>query len=78
MDSFSLFSAFRERQVVGDLIVVASLLEKIPNFGHLTRTCEIFGVKELVFPTKKILEDESYQAVSVTAEKHIPIVEVKE
>ena len=59
-------------------MVVATLLEKVPNFGHLTRTCEIFGAKELVFPSKKILEDETYTAVSVTAEKHIPIVEVKE
>jgi tRNA G18 (ribose-2'-O)-methylase SpoU len=44
--------------VVGDLIVVATLLAKIPNFGHLSRTCEIFGAKELVFPSKKILEDD--------------------
>jgi len=64
--------------LVGDLIIVATLLEKVPNFGHLTRTCEIFGVRELVFPSKKILDDDGYQAVSVTAEKHIPILEVKE
>jgi tRNA guanosine-2'-O-methyltransferase len=56
---------------------VASLLDKIPNFGHLTRTCEIFGVKELVFPKKSILNDPEFKAVSVTAEKWIPIKEVK-
>eukprot|EP00330_Aristerostoma_sp_ATCC50986_P003319 CAMPEP_0114578122 /NCGR_PEP_ID=MMETSP0125-20121206/2705_1 /TAXON_ID=485358 ORGANISM="Aristerostoma sp., Strain ATCC 50986" /NCGR_SAMPLE_ID=MMETSP0125 /ASSEMBLY_ACC=CAM_ASM_000245 /LENGTH=79 /DNA_ID=CAMNT_0001767963 /DNA_START=452 /DNA_END=691 /DNA_ORIENTATION=- len=27
-----------------DLVVVASLLNKIPNFAHLTRTGEIFDV----------------------------------
>jgi len=54
--------------MVGDLIVVASLLDKIPNIAHLTRTCEIFGCRELIIPSKKILQDEQYKAVSVSAE----------
>lgn len=57
---------------------MATLLDKIPNFGHLTRTCEIFGCRELVIPNKKILLDEQYKAVSVSAEQHLPISEVKE
>ncbi|CAD8053841.1 unnamed protein product [Paramecium primaurelia] len=78
MDQFDLFKAYQPRQIVGDIIVVATLLEKIPNFGHLTRTCEIFGCRELVLPNKKILQDEQYQAVSVSAEQHLPILEIKE
>lgn len=78
MDSFSLFSQFRPRELVGDLIVVATLLDKVPNFGHLTRTCEIFGVKELVVPNKKILDDDQFLAISVSAEKHLPILDVRE
>jgi tRNA G18 (ribose-2'-O)-methylase SpoU len=73
-----MFSAFRPRSIVGDMILVSSLLEKLPNIAHLTRTSEIFGVRELVVPNRKILEDEQYLAVSVTAERHIPILEVRE
>ena len=61
-----------------DIIVVATLLEKIPNFGNLTRTCEIFGVNQLVIPNLKMLEDEGFKAVSVTAEKWMNIIEIKE
>lgn len=68
MDEFEFFKTFKPRSQVGDLIVVATLLEKIPNFGHLTRTSEIFGCKELVIPNKKIMQDEQYKAVSVSAE----------
>ncbi len=62
----------------GDVIIVASLLEKIHNLGHLTRTSEIFGAKELVIPSKKVLNDDDYKAVSVSAEKWLPLKEVPE
>ncbi|KAL4503236.1 hypothetical protein ABPG72_000842 [Tetrahymena utriculariae] len=68
----------KKRRKEKDIIVVASLLEKIPNFGHLTRTSEIFGVSSLVIPNKAILEEEGFKAISVTAEKWLPIQEVKE
>ena len=38
-----------------DIIVVATLLEKLPNFGHLTRTCEIFSASALIIPNKLIV-----------------------
>lgn len=70
----------RETQQIsrGELIVVATLIDKIPNLANLTRTCEIFDVSELVLPNKDIVNDEGFQSISVTAEKWIKIVEIKE
>jgi len=48
------------------IIVVATLLDKIPNFVNLTRACEAFGVTQLVVPSIKILEDEAFKTISVT------------
>lgn len=56
---------------------MASLLENIPNFSHLTRTCEVFGAGGLVIPNKNILEDKDFKAISKTGEKWLPISEVK-
>jgi len=61
-----------------DIIVVATLLEKVPNFANLTRTCEIFSVAQLVVPNIKILEDDGFKAIAVTAEKWLNMIEVKE
>lgn len=61
-----------------DIIIVATLLEKIPNFANLTRTCEIFSVCQLVVPNIKMIEDEAFKAISVTAEKWMNMIEVKE
>lgn len=57
---------------------MASLIDKIPNLANLTRTCEIFGVSELVIPNKDIIEDEAFRNIAVTAEKWLPMTEVKE
>ena len=59
----------------GEIVVVASLLDKLPNLANLTRTCEVFGVKELVIPSKTILKDPAFLNVTVTAEKWMPFVE---
>ena len=61
---------------VGDLIVVGSLVSKMPNLANLTRSSEIFGVKELTIPSKKILTDQNFTSVTVTAEKWLPLVDV--
>lgn len=58
-----------------EIVVVASLLDKLPNLANLTRTSEIFGVRELVIPSKKILKDPDFLNVTVTAEKWLPFVE---
>jgi len=41
------------RNVEPIIIVVATVLDKIPNFANLTRTCEVFGVTQLVVPSIK-------------------------
>ena len=33
-----------------DMIVVASLIDKVPNMGGLARTCLTIGAKSLVIP----------------------------
>lgn len=57
---------------------MATLIDKVPNLANLTRTCEIFDVSQLVLPNKDIVNDEGFQNISVTAEKWIKLVEVKE
>ena len=40
-----------------DLIMVASLIDRAPNLGGLSRTCEIFGAGKLILNNKKIIND---------------------
>ena len=42
----------------------------------LCRTCEIFGVSELVISNSKILEDKQFKNLSVTSEKWVTVTEV--
>ncbi|OXU28380.1 hypothetical protein TSAR_002234 [Trichomalopsis sarcophagae] len=60
-----------------DIVVVASLIEKSQNLGGIARTCEIFGVKQLVVSNLKQIEDKEFQVLSVSADKWIKIIEVK-
>jgi tRNA G18 (ribose-2'-O)-methylase SpoU len=59
------------------IILVSSLVNKPANLGGLSRTCEIFGVTELVIGNKNILEDALFQALSVTSERWLNITEVR-
>lgn len=58
------------------LVVVASLIDRIPNLGGLARTCEIFGVSEYIVESIKFIEDKQFTSLSVTAEKWVTIKEV--
>ncbi|KAK7505417.1 hypothetical protein BaRGS_00003162 [Batillaria attramentaria] len=60
----------------GGLVLVTSLINKLPNLGGLCRTAEIFGVSEFVIGNLGYLNDHMFQTLSVTAEKWIPITEV--
>ena len=51
----------RNRENKSELIVVATLVEKLPNLANLTRTCEVFGVDQLVISNKTILNDETFK-----------------
>lgn len=65
------------RRCQSGLVLVACLLHKAPNLGGLCRTCEIFGVSELVLSNTKLLEEKQFQSLSVTAEKWLTVTEVK-
>ncbi|KAM3963776.1 putative methyltransferase TARBP1 [Aphomia sociella] len=60
-----------------DLIVVASLIDKLPNLGGMARTSEVFGVKTYVVDSLHHLEDKQFQSLSVSAEKWIDVEEVR-
>ena len=59
------------------IIIVASLVDKIPNLGGLCRTCEIFSAGLLVIPDLKMAQDKNFTSVSVTSENWMPILGVQ-
>ncbi|ERN01057.1 hypothetical protein AMTR_s00002p00160160 [Amborella trichopoda] len=59
-------------------ILVASLLDRIPNLAGLARTCEVFKAAGFVVADASIVHDKQFQLISVTAEKWVPIIEVPE
>lgn len=61
----------------GNLIVVASLIDKAPNLGGLCRTCEIFGVQTLVLGNSHVIEDVQFKSLSVSAAKWMNLEEVR-
>ena len=56
-----------------DVIVIASLLEKIPNLGGLARTCEVFNIGSLVINNSSILKDNQFTSAAASADKWLPI-----
>lgn len=60
-----------------NLVIVASFVDKTANIGGLTRTCEIFGVKQLVVNDIKIIIDKEYKSLSMCSEGWVNITEVK-
>lgn len=78
--------AFQKKYVPGEdtglepieksgMVVVASLVDKLPNLGGMARTCEVFGVKNLIVHSLKQINSKEFQGTSMSAEK---LVEVKE
>ncbi|KAH8244642.1 hypothetical protein KR026_003595 [Drosophila bipectinata] len=60
-----------------ELIVVASLIDKLPNLGGLARTCDVLGVRTLILGLKSQAEKSDFTNLSMTAEKTLNIIEVK-
>ncbi|CAO2837876.1 unnamed protein product [Amaranthus hypochondriacus] len=58
------------------LILVASLVDRIPNLAGLARTCEVFKASCLAISDVNVLQDKQFQLISVTAEKWVPIIEL--
>jgi tRNA G18 (ribose-2'-O)-methylase SpoU len=66
------------RRSVGKLIVVTSLVDRIPNLGGLCQSCEIFGVSKFVIGNLRYLDDKNFERLSVTAQKWMHIDEVRQ
>lgn len=49
-----------------ELIVVASLIDKLPNLGGLARTCEVLGVKTLILSAKSLVEKSDFTNLRLT------------
>ncbi|PNH07214.1 putative methyltransferase TARBP1 [Tetrabaena socialis] len=60
-----------------DVLLVASLIDKLPNLAGLARTCEVLGAGRLVLADLAATRDPLFTAVSVTAERWLPMEEVK-
>ncbi|XP_029962823.1 probable methyltransferase TARBP1 isoform X1 [Salarias fasciatus] len=69
--------AARLGKLHGALLVVASLIDKPTNLGGLCRTCEIFGASALVLDSLRHVTDKHFQALSVSSELWLPLLEVK-
>ena len=67
------FSKNRKRL---DIIVVASLIDKAPNLGGLTRTCEIFNIGALTIPNESFLKDTAFLRAAASGEKWTPLLSV--
>jgi len=65
----------RKRQ---SLIVCASLVDKIPNLGGLSRTAEIFAADRLVIPDMSVVKTELFKSLSVGAGNWVPMEQCRE
>lgn len=61
-----------------NLIVCATLIDKVPNLGGLARTSEIFAVHKLVVPDIQITKMDNFKNLCVGAGDWIDIEECKE
>lgn len=66
-----------ESGVNSNFILIASLIEKPQNLGGLSRTCEAFGVRNLVFHDAKVVENKEFQSLSMSSEGWVRVTEVK-
>jgi hypothetical protein len=60
------------------LIVCASLVDKIPNLGGLARTAEIFAADRLVIPDMAVCKMDNFKSLSVGAGDWIDMEEVRQ
>ncbi|KAI9323060.1 hypothetical protein BX666DRAFT_2016546 [Dichotomocladium elegans] len=71
-------SLVQKKRRRNDLIVVASLVDRLPNLAGLCRTCEIFNAALLVVYSIKIKDDPQFTSISVASERWMPMMEVGE
>ncbi|XP_025411148.1 probable methyltransferase TARBP1 isoform X2 [Sipha flava] len=69
--------ALDEHTTASNLIVIGSLIDKVTNLGGLARTCQVFGASTFVVDNLSCVEKKEFTALSMTAEKHQHIIEVR-
>jgi len=67
--------AGRKRQQV---VVVASLIDKIANLAGIARTCEIFAVQKLILSSLAVMKTDTFQGIAVSSDLWLPTEQVKE
>ncbi|KAJ8730532.1 hypothetical protein PYW08_001945 [Mythimna loreyi] len=77
MSDVNVYDVGKKRESPSQLIVVASLIDKLPNLGGMARTSEVFGVQTYVVDSLRHLQDKQFQGLSVSAEKWINVEEVR-
>ena len=60
------------------LIVCATLIDKVPNLAGLARTCEIFSAQSLVIPNLQVRKQDDFKSISASANDWIEMEECKE
>ncbi|SCP06136.1 rRNA (adenosine-2'-O-)-methyltransferase, putative [Plasmodium ovale] len=71
------FRRMYQQRKKNNLIVIASLIDKVPNLAGLCRTCEIFNVKKLLIDNVNIVKDFQFKKISSTANKWVNVKELK-
>jgi len=61
-----------------DLIVCASMMDKVPNLAGLARTVDIFAAERAVIPDVSVTKMANFKSMSVGANKWVAIEECRE
>ncbi|XP_028161774.1 uncharacterized protein LOC114353849 [Ostrinia furnacalis] len=77
MSDVNVYESGKKKESPSRLIVVASLIDKLPNLGGMARTGEVFGVEAYVVDSLRHLQDKQFQGLSVSAERWIDVEEVR-
>ncbi|KAK9450089.1 uncharacterized protein V1518DRAFT_412960 [Limtongia smithiae] len=67
-----------ERTTKGRMIVLATLVDKVPNLGGICRVADALGAELLCIPDISVTRNREFKTVAVTADKWMPMKEVKE
>lgn len=59
------------------LIVVSSLVDKAPNLGGICRLCDCLGAGWMTVDDISVRNDSEFKSVAVTADRWMPLIEVK-
>ncbi len=63
----------KRKSTLGETIVCASLIDRVPNLAGLSRTCEILGCTRLTIPDVTVLDDPKFKGIAMTSDKWLQI-----